>query len=61
MKQGERRPKAATPRNIADRLQELRKLRIKVSKAELAAARKELTAGETPKAKRKPAGRGGLH
>jgi len=61
MKQGERRPKATTPRDIADRLRELRKLRIKVSKAELAAARKELAAGETPKAKRKPTDRGGLH
>jgi hypothetical protein len=59
MKSG--RPKATTPRDIADRLRELRKLRIQVSKAELAAARKELTASKTPKAKRKLASRAGLH
>jgi hypothetical protein len=52
MKSG--RPKATTPRDIADRLRELRELRIKVSKAELAAARKELTAREKTKAKRAP-------
>jgi hypothetical protein len=59
MKSG--RPKATTPRDIADRLRELRELRIKVSKAELAAARKELTAREKTKAKRKRAGGAALH
>jgi hypothetical protein len=40
--------KANAPKDIADQFRELQKLRIKVSKAELAAAQKRAVDGKTP-------------
>jgi hypothetical protein len=39
--------KAKSPKDIADMLRELHELRIRVSRAELAAARRQTTDGET--------------